>query len=104
MRGCVIAIIILCLFLPACATKSTHERPIDYVTVIANLPDCKRPEKVKIAEIDNSQHIGSVDNTIDLDEVIVSLYLYNQQLESTIDCYQQRFLKAKEAYTDQKQK
>ena len=80
----------MCLFLPSCASKSSHERPVDYVTVIANLPDCKRPDKIKIAEIDSEQHIGSVDNTIDLDEVIVSLYLYNQQLESTLDCFEKR--------------
>lgn len=83
-------IILLCLLLPACATKQSHERPVDYVTVIANLPDCKRPEKIKLEHIDNSLHIGSVKNTNSIDEVILTLYLYNKQLEETLKCYEKR--------------
>ena len=83
-------LLFLCCLIAACSSKYAHERPVDYVTVIANLPDCPRPEKVKLEHINSEEHIGSIDNTNIIDEVIITLHNYNKQLEEALNCYEKR--------------
>ena len=85
----IIFLLILLLLIPACAKKRIQD-PVQYVTKLADLPDCPRPDKLQLEKLDVAQHLGSTSNVNQLDEIILSLITYNNQLEATIDCYEKR--------------
>lgn len=88
MKKLIFFLILLSLTLSACAKKV--EPQIQYVTKLAELPDCPRPEKLKLEKLNIEQHLGSTINVNAIDEIIISLITYNTQLEATIDCYEKR--------------
>lgn len=65
-------------------------KEVEYVKVVETLPDCPRPNRPQLPRLYTNQHIGSKKNISTIDDVIHSLYSYSLQLESTVNCYENR--------------
>lgn len=82
-----ITILFFIFILTSCAKKEVQ---VQYVTKLADLPDCPRPERTKLEELNVAQHLGSTSNVNSIDENMISLITYITRLEATIDCYEKR--------------